>query len=82
MKELLNELKVVSEEMNILEKEFETDFENKELELKCDKAYEKYYGIAQKIAHKIVVITDGSIPFPIARQMVYQKPEELQRILG
>lgn len=82
MRSLLDELKTAREEMEALEEKFEVDCENIELESRCDKAYERYYGIAQEVARKIVVFTSGKITFQTARQIVYQKPDELQRILN
>ncbi len=80
MKGFLRDLEESKQELDILEARLEEDIENTDLEAECDKAYERYFCIAQEIAKKIVDITGGLVSFPVARQMVYEKPEELKRI--
>lgn len=82
MSEILSELRNAREEMNFFEEKLEADYENAELEAKCDKAYERYYGIAQEVARKIVLLAGGNITFQTAIQMVHQKSNELQKIFN
>lgn len=86
MKRLLMELEESKKELDILEEQFdeymEKGVENEILENRCDKAYERYYNIAQEVAQKIVDITKGAVVFEIARRMVYQKPEELKKLFA
>lgn len=82
MKGLLRDLEERKQELDVLEERLEEDIENEVLEAKCDEAYARYYGIAQEVAKKIVEITRGGVSFQVARQMVYEKPEELKRIFA
>lgn len=82
MKKILKDLESSKQELDSLEAQLEKDDENEALEARCDEAYARYYEIAQEVARKIVAVTSGRIEFQMARQMVYQKPEELKRIFA
>lgn len=79
LNELLDCFESAKDDLDFLENEYEKDSENIDLRVRCEKAYEVYYDIAQEVANKVACITSGKINFRKARQIAYQNPEELRK---
>ena len=80
MKELLKRLEKAERETNRLEKLYDVDFENEELEKEFDKAYELQFKLFNELVNEISKITNGKIDVTTARQMINDKRQQLAMI--
>jgi hypothetical protein len=82
MKELLHELELATVKSNKLDKAWDADPMNEELEKAWDEAYTAEYEIFTKCAEKLVEITNGQIDMPTATAMLRAKREDVKRIFS
>ncbi|MBS6062652.1 MAG: hypothetical protein KH972_02150 [Peptostreptococcaceae bacterium] len=80
MKELLKRLEKAERETNRLEKLYEVDFENEELEKEFDKAYELQFKLFNELANEISKTTNAKIDVATARQLINDKRQQLAMI--
>lgn len=82
MKELLEALKAAEEKASRIDKAWEADPENEELEAAFDEAYIAEYKALEAVANEIVKFTSGKIDFNTAKRMIYKKRAELESLIA
>ena len=88
MKELLNKMQIMENEMELaqqqseywLEEEHFNEEKSEKFEQEADLIYEELYSLFNKAAEKIVSITSGQIDKAMAMSMIRCRRSELERI--
>ncbi len=82
MKELLNKLKEAEIMADKADAAWEADPENEQLEKAFDEAWKKEFEAFEKLADKIVIVTDGKINKKTAATMIRKKRNEVEMLIN
>lgn len=82
MNELLEALKAAEEKANRIDKAWEADPENEELEAAFDEAYAAEHKALEAVANEIVKFTSDKIDFQTASVMIRKKRAELESLIA
>lgn len=80
-KTLWNAYRAAEEKMNIIDKAYELDPENEELETKWDVAYKAEYNAKEQVVEKIIELTAGQVDKKTANMMILTKRENLEALI-